>query len=107
MEPAPKFERLALLGTFSPTSSPLVFTAVPNGMRGGSHWRTPVGMMGCMIATPAPIATVVRKASCICRSRGAEPAATSKRRTREALLLHGRRDGTRAARTAISPPSVA
>jgi hypothetical protein len=45
-------------GRISPTSRPLVNTAVPNPMRCGSQVRTSGGNEGCMIATPKPVTIV-------------------------------------------------
>ena len=45
-------------GRISPTSSPLVNTAVPKPMRCGSQVRTSGGSEGCMMATPKPVTIV-------------------------------------------------
>jgi hypothetical protein len=45
-------------GRISPTSNPLVNTAVPKPMRCGSHVRTSGGNDGCMMATPKPVTIV-------------------------------------------------
>ena len=45
-------------GKISPTSNPLVNSAVPKPMRCGSQVRTSGGREGCMIATPKPVTIV-------------------------------------------------
>ena len=45
-------------GRISPTSKPLVNTAVPKPMRCGSQVRTSGGSEGCMMATPKPVMIV-------------------------------------------------